>query len=351
MPTSGAIQIKGKAANWLMYPCSADEVPLSGSEYEQALEQWLSSLKSTAKEARAQQENAARDSVLQQLWVELEDEDDWKPYYCVLNVVHGLAFYEDKEDSVHNADEPVLELPLDQMKSASRAPGIDFYDGVIDVEVHNGEAMWRIRPSSHAAMHNLLSAINIYKVAPPPPDLKPEPGKKGQLTARPGSAPPSGATTGRGQTAGPGQTTSRAQTAGPGQTTSRGGGSTNRGGGSTNRPSSAPAGKERKLSTMGNLTSRLFGRNKTGDMTVGSVEEEGATTKRGGRKASGRPNTALPLGGIRESSADVGDGGGSRRSFFGGRKSSRKPDNGGGGTRRQSGFFARAIGNLTNRGR
>ena len=213
-----------------MYPCSADEVPLSGSEYEQALEQWLSSLKSTAKEARAQQENAARDSVLQQLWVELEDEDDWKPYYCVLNVVHGLAFYEDKEDSVHNADEPVLELPLDQMKSASRAPGIDFYDGVIDVEVHNGEAMWRIRPSSHAAMHNLLSAINIYKVAPPPPDLKPEPGKKGQLTARPGSAPPSGATTGRGQTAGPGQTTSRAQTAGPGQTTSRGGGSTNRGG-------------------------------------------------------------------------------------------------------------------------
>ena len=166
---TGAIQIKAKSEHWILYPCSADEFPLNEEEYEGALQQWTQGLQDCAKEARDAKDGSKHEMVLQQLWVELEDDDgEWTPFYCTLSSGRGLAFYDEKEDAQNEPDKPVRTLGLDHVRGAGRAPGIDFYDGVIDIDVYGFEFndMWRIRPSGHAAMHNLLSAINIYKIPP-----------------------------------------------------------------------------------------------------------------------------------------------------------------------------------------
>ena len=189
MQDGGALQVRAKSEHWILYPCSSDEVPLEPDEYNRALEQWIKTLHECAQEAREAAEDAGAEAVLQQLWVELEEDDEWKPYWCTLTVKSGLSCYDEKEDAAAAPESPVCVLPLEYIKQAGRAPGIDFYDGVIDVEVHNSADMWRIRPSGHAAMHNLLSALNIYKVAPPSGGF---PGgnatNRGKVTMRAGSA-------------------------------------------------------------------------------------------------------------------------------------------------------------------
>lgn len=120
----------------------------------------MDALRDCARDARDARSASSVEQILQQLWVELDEDDDWKPYYCTLSAVKGLAFFVEKEDAQNNPDHPLKRLGLDVVKSASRARGIDFYDGVIDVEVWAdnpyGADMVRIRPSGLAAMHNLV---------------------------------------------------------------------------------------------------------------------------------------------------------------------------------------------------
>ena len=78
----------------------------------------------------------------------------------------GLAFYDEQEDASQTPEEPRYRVGLDEIRSAGRAKGMDFYDGVIYIEL-TGDEEWRMRPTSQTAMHNLLSAINIYKAPVP----------------------------------------------------------------------------------------------------------------------------------------------------------------------------------------
>ena len=78
----------------------------------------------------------------------------------------GLAFYDEQEDASQTPEEPMYRVGLDEIRSAGRAKGMDFYDGVIYIEL-TGDEEWRMRPTSQTAMHNLLSAINIYKAPVP----------------------------------------------------------------------------------------------------------------------------------------------------------------------------------------
>ena len=292
---SGAVQIKAKGDHWIVYPCSADEVPLSKEEYQRALDAWLTALKDCAKEAREAADGATQEQVLQQLWVELEEDDDWKPYYCCLTAKNGLSFYDEKEDALNTPKQPVVELGLDRIRGAGRAPGIDFYDGVIDVEVYGYvEDMWRIKPASHAAMHNLLSAINIYKVSPSAADM----GGGGATTRRGGGG------TSRG-----GQATKR-----EGSLSHRGGGGGSGDGSSTNRGG-------------GGLTSRLFGfgshrttsRDESNDHHSGSQSSRGNSTSRGG---GNRPPPLRPLAASLDEESQLGSLSG-LASDRGGQKSSR----------------------------
>ena len=144
----------------------------------------------------------------------MDEDDDWKPYYATLSAKGGLKFFDEKEDAARDPENPLKRLMLDCVKSANRAPGIDFYDGVVDVEVYadnpNGADIVRIRPNGHAAMHNLLSAINIYKC---PASQQPAmhdgsvssraatgqmSARGGQMTGRGGSPPAGGNLTSRG---------------------------------------------------------------------------------------------------------------------------------------------------------
>ena len=54
-------------------------------------------------------------------------------------------------------------IPLEEIAHATHAIGPDYYDGVIDIEMTD-EDEERIKVGAlNAAMHNLLSALNIYK--------------------------------------------------------------------------------------------------------------------------------------------------------------------------------------------
>jgi len=260
MQDGGALQIKAKGDHWILYPCSSDEVPLAANEYAEALTSWTTKLKESAKEAREAADGAGAEQVLQQLWVELDEEDDWKAYWCTLTVKNGLSFYEDKSDAQSDPDNPACVLHLDEIRGAGRAPGIDFYDGVIDIELHGSSDMWRIRPTGHAAMHNLLSAINIYKMAPAPG------GAQGGATNRRGAK--GGATT-RGAT-GRGGATARAGLGG--QTSRKQSVLGRRGGGG------GPA-SSRKQSVIGGLTTRAFGRKES---VVGNARAPGSNLPLGG---------------------------------------------------------------------
>mmetsp|Transcript_5101 Transcript_5101/g.13436 ORF Transcript_5101/g.13436 Transcript_5101/m.13436 type:complete len:353 (+) Transcript_5101:56-1114(+) len=295
MQDGGAVQIKAKGEHWILYPCSSDEVPLEAEEYNKALEQWLKMLREYAKEARDAAEAGSHEQVLQQQWVELDEDDDWKAYWCTLTAKAGLSFYDEKEDAQSAPESPVCSLALDQIRGATRAPGIDFYDGVIDIEVYDSADLWRIRPTGHAAMHNLLSAINIYKVAPAA-----------------GSRPKGGQATSRG---GIGQKTSR------GGIMSRGGGQTARSG----RAMSMIPGAGGLLSSRGDRKQSMFGGDRKQSMFGGDRKQSilggGGLTSRmfGGRKESMVPQAGgngLPLGGglagglssLKEGKLDEDDG-------------------------------------------
>jgi len=205
---AGGFKLTGAGTKWVMYPSSSDAVPLSRDEYKRALDGWLSSLDESNEDAKAMAEANDKENVLQQLWAELEEDDDWKAYFVVLTSKSGMRFFEDKADAAPEADvKPVHVVGLEQIRGAGRAPGIDFYDGIIEVELvpgvslsggdhfvhhddhHAGDTL-RMRPQGSTALQNFLSAVNIYKnppaieEPPSPPTLASRSSSAQLLTAR-----------------------------------------------------------------------------------------------------------------------------------------------------------------------
>ena len=96
---AGALQVMAKQNNWIMYPCSADAQPLSKEEYFDALTQWHQAIKECAAEAREAALMAEKDHVLQQIWLDVEDDEEWHTYWMVLGVRSGMRLFEDKADA------------------------------------------------------------------------------------------------------------------------------------------------------------------------------------------------------------------------------------------------------------
>ena len=97
------------------------------------------------------------------------------PYYLVLYKIKGLCFFDkhtEEADGFAGGIEAAVaanrvlasyNVKLEKVSHAAHAMGPDYYDGVINVELDDDEQE-RIRVGGlNASMHNLLSAINIYK--------------------------------------------------------------------------------------------------------------------------------------------------------------------------------------------
>ena len=91
---------------------------------------------------------------------------------AVVTPAKGLTFYDDKLDYTTDPSSFIKRLGLDCVKSAGRARGIDFYDGVIDVEVYadnpNGADVVRVHEVDEMRQVAKM-ADAIYREAKAPP--------------------------------------------------------------------------------------------------------------------------------------------------------------------------------------
>uniref|UniRef100_A0A6T9D5H5 Uncharacterized protein n=1 Tax=Haptolina ericina TaxID=156174 RepID=A0A6T9D5H5_9EUKA len=165
---AGAIRIEGPAAQqWILHPApNGDQKLLAGAAVRQ-LANWMSSLQTALDKARTR---LSQEKVVLESPLDLEWEDEWVKAYIVLSMPTGITFFP-KEDSAKAAIAAgdlllgsVLTMPMPVIRRASHAMGLEFYDGVIDVETESDEMpLVRVRLGSLSALfHNLLSAINIY---------------------------------------------------------------------------------------------------------------------------------------------------------------------------------------------
>ena len=202
MPSHGrAIEIVTKQQRWVLFPCAkgTDKV-LSDEGARRVADEWHGVLREaqtqSAQRKLDEQSGQVSDVALQQLHVELWDVDhEWLPYYLVLYKIKGLCFFEKRGAAAYEREQAeaapsggapsssskggggggieaavaaggvahMYDIPLERISYASHAMGPDYYDGVINVELDDGEQE-RIRVGGlNASMHSLLSAINLYK--------------------------------------------------------------------------------------------------------------------------------------------------------------------------------------------
>ena len=123
------------------------------------------------REVCAVRSDAASDVVIAFLPLDLEVDDEWRPFYAKLGRHSGLCLH---TEAAHAPDEaPEFHLALSEVTRATHAPGLEFYDGVIDVATRDGEVT-RLRVGSLSApFHNLLSAFNLYSSAKSLPSREP----------------------------------------------------------------------------------------------------------------------------------------------------------------------------------
>ena len=213
MPLHGrAIEIVTKQQRWVLFPCAkgTDKV-LSDEAAASVSAEWfgvMDEAHSTVKKRRASMASGeVADVVLQQLHVDLWDVDtewcvcprhipqacslsylgsyDIQPfltstprrvsYFLVLYKIKGLCFFDkhaDKVDAFAGGIEAAVAanhvpisyaIKLEKISHAAHAMGPDYYDGVINVELDNDDQEHIRVGGLNASMHNLLSAINIYK--------------------------------------------------------------------------------------------------------------------------------------------------------------------------------------------
>jgi len=156
----GAIQVVDGDETYMLQPCSASATPLARDECEEELASWVETLNRARTTGREKKETT-QDVVVQQLEVELDVDERWVAHTLVLRKKGGLCFHRDA-DGIKAGAPPDKAVPMEEMRGARHAVGLDFYDGVIEAGLTSG-AYLRIRVGHlNAEFHALLSAINVY---------------------------------------------------------------------------------------------------------------------------------------------------------------------------------------------
>ena len=156
--------------------CSFDQWMLATNSKENML-QWAGSLR--AAQPSKQVNKPAVDLILAQGWLDLPkegagDEDEvWVRNWFVLKN-STLFMYSEDAKLKGDLSQPVVQLATDDMKSATRAKGVDFYKWGLVLETTQGQEI-RMRAIGQAEMRQLLSTLNVHCIkAPSEAETKPE---------------------------------------------------------------------------------------------------------------------------------------------------------------------------------
>ena len=115
----------------------------------------------------------------QTLYVDLMIDNEWLPVILLFGPQSGMHFYRQQMGSDLGSETRIVDIRAEnasfldashvkhishnEVVFAQHAPGLDFYDGVIDVELVDN-TLEQVRVGHlNATMHNLLTAINIYR--------------------------------------------------------------------------------------------------------------------------------------------------------------------------------------------
>jgi len=146
--------------------CTFDQWMLATNSKENML-QWAGSLRA-AQPSKVSNKPVA-DLILAQGWLDLpkEEHDDevWVRNWFVLKN-STLFMYSEEMKNANNLSQPVVQLATDDMRSATRAKGVDFYKWGIVVETTSGSEI-RMRAIGQAEMRQLLSTLNVHCIKAP----------------------------------------------------------------------------------------------------------------------------------------------------------------------------------------
>ena len=158
----------------LLVKCVFDSWLLATNNKENML-QWAASLH--AAQPSKKTERAVVDSVLAQGWLDLPKEDEsslaqtgmlsekWVRHWFVLrNTVLNMYTEEQKEKA--DMGQPIVALAVSDMRSATRAKGVDFYKWGLLLETTDGTVL-RMRAVGQSEMRQLLSTLNVHCISAP----------------------------------------------------------------------------------------------------------------------------------------------------------------------------------------
>ena len=154
--------------------CSFDQWMLATNSKENML-QWAGSLR--AAQPSKVSNKPAVDLILAQGWLDLpkeeNDEEVWVRNWFVLKN-STLFMYSEEMKTRGDLSQPVVQMSCDDMRSATRAKGVDFYKWGIVLETTSGKEI-RMRAIGQAEMRQLLSTLNVHCIkAPTEEEMKPE---------------------------------------------------------------------------------------------------------------------------------------------------------------------------------
>jgi len=158
----------------LLVKCAFDSWLLATNNKENML-QWAASLH--AAQPSKKTERAVVDSMLAQGWLDLPKEDEaslastgilaekWVRHWFVLrNTV--LNMYTEEQKEKNEMGQPIVALAVSDMRSATRAKGVDFYKWGILLETTDGTVL-RMRAVGQSEMRQLLSTLNVHCIQAP----------------------------------------------------------------------------------------------------------------------------------------------------------------------------------------
>lgn len=142
--------------------CSFDQWLLATNSKENML-QWAASLHA-AQPSKTVSKPVA-DLILAQGWLDLPKEDDdneevWVRHWFVLKNSLLSLFSEDQKTR-EDLSQPIVLLHTSEMRSATRAKGVDFYKWGIIIETQKNTAI-RLRAVGQSEMKQLLSSLNVH---------------------------------------------------------------------------------------------------------------------------------------------------------------------------------------------
>jgi len=142
--------------------CSFDQWLLATNSKENML-QWAASLHA-AQPSKTVNKPVA-DLILAQGWLDLPKEDDdneevWVRHWFVLKN-SLLSLFSEEQKTKDDLSQPIVLLHTSEMRSATRAKGVDFYKWGIIIETQKNTAI-RLRAVGQSEMKQLLSSLNVH---------------------------------------------------------------------------------------------------------------------------------------------------------------------------------------------